>query len=197
MFRPIIIASMLFSSAVYASTNSTDGKARLGKMLNCETSMISKLSEGHQDLLQRLKRMSDQYDLIALITPDVAVANMGVSIPAFYAEMTSLAEKILRVNGPYSLESLEEIMGKLENQISVALNRPDTRANGDISEGKRRMETRRFEEDWSHLDRRPSPSSGGQPQTGSGPMDSSGYTLVPDDFSFGGFRPNWPPREKP
>ncbi len=191
MFKLIIIAGLLFSNAVLATPSFNAGKARLQKMLACETSMISKLSEGHQELLQRLQRLFDKYDLVASTTPDFVAANMGISIAAFYAEMNSLAGQILETRQPRPVQSLEAIISDLENQLSLALQPPSTKKPGDISADKRRMETLRhgFEDDWSDLDRRTgsSPEEAQRQQRPLGPIN---------DFGFGGFRPDWPPRDK-
>lgn len=200
MLRLIIIASLLFSNAVLAAPNFIGGKARLKKILACETSMASRLSEGHQELLQRLKFLFDKYDLITSTTPDFVVANMGISVTAFYAEMTSLAGQILEAREPRSVQQLDAILTDLENQVSLGLQVRTRNPRGDISEDKRRMETRHFEDDWSYLDRRASRSSE-SPQTPlpSKPanlVDEPSYSGHTDDFAFGGFRPNWPPRDK-
>jgi len=225
----IIIAVLLFSHAVFASP--TQARANLKKILSCEASMAVTLNPGHQDLLERLRTLAEKYEIISLTTPDFVANNMGISISAFYSELTSLAQRIVELKQPGHIPDLDLILTDLEARVALALVPREPKHTREIP-GKRRMETRMFDDDWSDLAPRPSGPSAGvniaPSQLGDFPMPSGPHDFnkatrsgqepavkteiqqqqqqlrplnpgrpaiyPPDDL---GFRPYWPPREKP
>jgi len=138
----IIIALMSFSSAAFAAGHS-GGKARLKQQLSCESAVISSLGEGYIDLFARLKAVAEKYDILSLTTPDIVQRNMGISIPAFYAEMNSLAAKILERSR--QVAELDQILSDIEDLVSSGLQATAPRRRSQLIPNKAEMEARGFE----------------------------------------------------
>lgn len=193
MFKAIIIAGLLVSQAVLASPLAGGGKARLKRILSCEGAIVSSLSPGHQELFGRLQDLFNKYDLVSSTAPDFTQANMGMSIATFHAELHSLAQQILEKERPRDVQQLAGILDSLEKQVASALNPPSTKQPKFSSAGKGAMETRHFGEDWAGMPTGPHDYNLATPPSRLPPQAPPVIHPTPG----WGYRPDWPPREKP
>lgn len=197
MIKLIIIAGLLFSHSIFAASK---GRTSLKVLLSCDTAMRAGLSAERAGLFQQTKRLFEKYELMDTVIGGDFQARLKMREETMMAMIRSLVLRINDSRDTTPAARLDAEIKELEASIDGALTPVEKNLSGRIAfsaAGKRAMETRHFDEDWSDLGRAEPPKPQQQQQQqqmrplNPGPPPNHGGWDIP------GFRPDWPPREKP
>ncbi len=156
MLRLIIIAGLFICGTSYGSETS-DSRDRINTILDC-SGKLQNLDSARLTAADRLKNMSDRLNTIVHIFGKEEVSRqMGIAVSQVYRQMIDTASAITNPDQGWSMTTINAELGMIDGFVSRALKQDEPKQPTFSSAGKKAMETRFFEEDWSDLAAKPEP----------------------------------------